>query len=95
VAAGFDNITWYGRGPAPTYIDRNYERVGVYQSTVDEQWNEFSRPQENSNKTDVRWVALTNRHGIGLLATGSPLLSVSAYLYPKQEMEQSDYAFCH
>jgi beta-galactosidase len=37
------------------------------------------RPQENGNKTDVRWIALTNAEGIGLLATGDPVLNVSAY----------------
>lgn len=92
VAPGFENIAWYGRGPAPTYIDRNYERRGVYRSTVDEQWNEFPKPQENSNKVDVRWVTLTNKNGVGLHAEGFPL-SVSAYHYPKNEMEIADYSF--
>jgi beta-galactosidase len=92
LAPGFENITWYGRGPAPTYVDRNFERTGVYRSTVDEQWNEYSRPQENSNKVDVQWVELTNPDGIGLRADGHNL-SVSAYHYPKSEMEQADYAF--
>ncbi len=93
VAPGFENITWYGRGPASTYVDRNYERVGVYKSTVDKQWKEFSRPQENSNKVDVRWVALTNHNNVGLLAVGLPLLSVSAYHYPKTEIENTDYSY--
>ncbi len=34
-APGLENITWYGRGPAETHIDRQFERVGVYRSTVD------------------------------------------------------------
>jgi beta-galactosidase len=93
MAPGYENMAWYGRGPAPTYVDRDYERVGVYGSTVDQQWNEFSQPQENSNKTDVRWVTLTNQDGIGLRATGMPLLSVSAYHHPKSEIERADYAF--
>jgi beta-galactosidase len=93
LAPGLENITWYGRGPAPTYIDRDYERIGVYKSTVDEQWNEYSRPQENSNKTDVRWVTVTDKDGMGLRAEGYPLLSVSAYHYPKNEIENADYTF--
>ncbi len=92
LAPGFESIAWYGRGPSPTYADRNYERIGVYESTVDEQWNEYSRPQENSNKVDVRWVRLTNRNGIGLRASGYNL-SVSAYHYSKREMERADYTF--
>ena len=30
VAPGLDTIAWYGRGPRETYIDRQFERVGVY-----------------------------------------------------------------
>ena len=47
---------------------REFERVGVYKSTVDREWVEYMRPQENGNKTDVRWAAFTNASGIGLLA---------------------------
>jgi beta-galactosidase len=93
VAPGLENIAWYGRGPAPTYIDRQFERIGVYRSTVDKQWVEYSRPQENGNKTDVRWVALTNAQGIGLLAVGGPTLSVSARHFPKEEMYRAAYTF--
>ena len=63
MSAGLERIAWYGRGPAETYIDRAFERVGVYSSTVADQWVEYSRPQENGNKTDVRWVELTNARG--------------------------------
>ncbi|MEJ2108762.1 MAG: glycoside hydrolase family 2 TIM barrel-domain containing protein [Acidobacteriota bacterium] len=93
LSPGLENIAWYGRGPAPTYIDRDYERIDVYRSTVDKEWYDFSRPQENGNKVDVRWVAFTNNNGIGLLATGSPLLSFSAYHHPKNEIEEADYSF--
>ncbi len=93
LAPGFEDIAWYGRGPVPTYIDRDFERIGVYTSTVDEEWNEFSKPQENSNKVEVRWAALVNKNGIGLVAIGSPLLSVSAYHYPKGEISRADYTF--
>jgi beta-galactosidase len=36
------------------------------------------RPQENGNKTDVRWLAVTNAEGLGLMAVGVPTLSASA-----------------
>ncbi len=93
VAPGLEQITWYGRGPAATYWDRKFERVGVYSSTVDAEWVEYSRPQENGNKTDVRWVVLRNEKGIGLLAVGMPLLNVSAVHYRKKEIEEADYSF--
>lgn len=78
--AEFDYITWYGRGPHESYWDRKTGAVvSVYQGTVMEQHHPYIRPQENGNKTDVRWVALTNDKGMGLLAVGMPLLSVSAH----------------
>lgn len=30
------------------------------------------------NRTDVRWVTLTNAQGIGLLAVGNPLMEINA-----------------
>ena len=92
-APGLENLTWYGRGPVETYIDRRFERMGVYRSTVDKEWVDYMRPQENGNKTDVRWVALTNSQGVGLLAVGSPAFGVSARRYSKQDMEQAGYTF--
>jgi beta-galactosidase len=93
VAPGLENITWYGQGPAETYIDRGFERVGVFKSTVDKEWVDYSRPQENGNKVDVRWVTLTNAQGIGLRAEGEPLLSVAARHYAKEEIERAAYTF--
>ena len=92
-AAGLENIAWYGRGPKETHIDRNFERIGVYRSTVDKEWVEYSRPQENGNKTDVRWVALTNSSGVGLLAAASETLNVAARHYTKTDIDRAGYTF--
>ncbi|MDH5405692.1 MAG: DUF4981 domain-containing protein [Candidatus Aminicenantes bacterium] len=76
----FERISWYGRGPHESYWDRKTgAAVGVYHGSVMEQYHPYVRPQENGNKTDVRWVALINNQGMGLLAVGMPLLSISAH----------------
>jgi beta-galactosidase len=93
LARGCENWAWYGRGPAETYIDRQFERIGVYRSTVDKEWFEYSRPQENGNRTGVRWTAFTNAQGAGLLAVGAPELSVGARKFTKEEMERAAYTF--
>jgi len=92
-APGLENITWYGRGPKETMIDRKFERVGVYTSTVDREWVDYMRPQENGNKTDVRWVKLTNAQGMGIMAIGAPILNVTARHFTKEDMEQAAYTF--
>jgi beta-galactosidase len=93
VSPGLEELTWYGRGPIETMIDREFERVGVYQHTVDQDWVEYMRPQDNANKTGVRWVALTNPHGVGLLAVGAQPLNITARHFSKEEIEHSAYTF--
>ena len=94
IPGGYEQMTWYGRGPNPTYIDRKFERIGIFQGTVDEQWVDYSRPQENGNKTDVRWMSLADGTGNGVLflAEGAPL-SAGARHYGKATMEASSYSF--
>ena len=93
VAPGFENLTWYGRGPKETMIDRQFERMGVYKSTVDGEWVEYMRPQENGNKVDVRWVRLTNAAGVGIEATGAAPLNVTVHHYTKTDIERAGYTF--
>jgi len=70
---GYEHLTWYGRGPHETYADRQEgAQVGVYRGTVDEQYMPYVVPQENGNKTGVRWVSLTDDRGVGLLASVIP-----------------------
>ncbi|HEX9018437.1 MAG TPA: glycoside hydrolase family 2 TIM barrel-domain containing protein [Anaerolineaceae bacterium] len=75
--AGFEQFTWLGRGPQESYVDRKAGvPVGLYHGSVDEQYVPYIMPQENGNKTDVRWAAISNGK-VGLLAAGEPLLEVS------------------
>jgi beta-galactosidase len=86
--AEFDKISWYGRGPHENYWDRKTgAAIGTYKGTVMEQYHPYIRPQENGNKTDVRWVALTNDKGMGLLAVGMPLLSISAHHFLNEDFD--------
>src|SRR5262249_19209937 len=67
--AHFDRLAWYGRGPHENYADRQASApVGVYSGLVREQYVPYVRPQDYGNKSDVRWAALTDARGQGLLA---------------------------
>ena len=90
----FSTMTWYGRGPQETYWDRKTgAAVDVYSGPVEDQIHVYVRPQETGNKTDVRWMALTNRDGVGLLAVGMPLLNVSAWPFTMEELEKAKHTF--
>lgn len=82
-----DRLHYYGRGPEENHWDRNTGTdVGRYASTVAGQWTPYIRPQENGNKTDVRWAALTGRDGRGLLVSGEPLLEVNASHFTPEDL---------
>ncbi|MBN1361702.1 MAG: DUF4981 domain-containing protein [Sedimentisphaerales bacterium] len=88
--AGFETIQWLGCGPQETYWDRKDAKVNVYKGAVSDQYFDYSQPQESGNKADVRWVALTNSRGAGLLAQGMPLLSVNALHYAAEDLTSDD-----
>ncbi len=90
---GFEQIAWYGPGPEETYSDRKEARVDLYRGTVDGQWTDYSKPQENGNKVDARWIALTNRGGIGLVAVGMPLLSAAARHFTHADIESVRHTY--
>lgn len=75
----YSRLEWFGRGPHENYSDRkDGAPVGRYASTVAEQFHDYSRPQEMGNKTDVRWFALRDESGRGLLVSGDEWLQFSA-----------------
>ena len=90
----FDQMSWLGRGPQESYCDRKSGAfVGLYSGSVADQYWAYLRPQENGNKTDVRWMTITDNEGNGLLFTGMPLLEVSAHhniLEDFESMERTD-----
>ncbi|MBY0145016.1 glycoside hydrolase family 2 TIM barrel-domain containing protein [Neobacillus niacini] len=90
----FENITWYGKGPHESYWDRSTgAKIGTYSGKVKDQYVPYLKPQECGNKTDVRWAAITNNEGIGLLINGLPTLEVNALPYTPHELEQHDHGY--
>lgn len=67
--------------------------MGVYTGSVDEQYEPYIVPQENGNKTGVRWVALTDADGLGLLAVGSQPIEVSAHHYSTADLDEAKHTY--
>ncbi|NDV61492.1 DUF4981 domain-containing protein [Puniceicoccales bacterium CK1056] len=88
-----DIVRWYGRGPDPTYSDRRWEPVGIYSTTVRENWIEYSKPQENGNKVDVRWIEVKDREGFGLRVLGDDLLSCNISHFSKADIGSKAYSW--
>ncbi|WP_230399463.1 glycoside hydrolase family 2 TIM barrel-domain containing protein [Novisyntrophococcus fermenticellae] len=90
-----ENMTWYGRGESDSYSDRKagYD-VGIYESKVSDQFVNYAVPQETGNKTDVRFMALTDDEGNGLLVdAGEHLLEMSALHYTQEDLQQAAHPY--
>jgi beta-galactosidase len=75
----FSNLKWFGRGPHENYVDRwTSADVGLYESTVGDQYVPYIRPQENGYKTDTRWLILTDDSGSGILVSANPVFCFAA-----------------
>ena len=86
----YDNMQWYGRGPQESYWDRQTgAAVGIYSEKVTQPAQLYVRPQEYGNKTDVRWMTLTDDKGSGIKVTGLPLLYVSAWPWSMEDLEMA------
>ena len=84
----FENISYYGRGPVENYIDRKWAtELGVYNQTVTNQFYAYIRPQENGNKTDIRWWKLFNEAGSGLQFVAEAPFSASALHYTIESLD--------
>ncbi len=87
-------ITWYGRGPKPTYIDRKLgSKIDLYKSSVTDFEYRYMRPQESSNRCDVRYFTLTDENGFGIRVDAyydNPI-NFSAYHYTTDGLEKATH----
>ena len=89
----YDQVNYFGRGPMENYADRKRGfDVGVYKSTVKEQFTPYEKPMECGNHEDIRWASVTNGNGTGIKALcDSTLLQVSMLPYSDEQMDNVEY----
>lgn len=88
VKAGYEKLSYYGRGPWENYSDRCHSSfIGYYEDTVANQYYPYIRPQETGNKTDVRWLSLSNEQGLSLKVTGLQLIAFSALHVTPEDLD--------
>lgn len=92
--SSMEYITWYGRGPKPTYIDRKLgSKIDLYESSVTDFEYRYMRPQESSNRCDVRYFTLTDKEGFGIRVNAyydNPI-NFSAYHYTTDGLEKATH----
>ncbi len=90
----FNNLIWFGRGPHETMLDRKSgAAIDIHRGKVNELIHQYVRPQENGNRTDVRWAALISDDDTGLFISdeGGTNLNVSAWPYSMEDLENAKH----
>lgn len=90
LSEGLDDLQWFGRGPGESYPDRKESTaIGLWTGIVDEQFVDYVRPQENGAKEDVRWMALRDDEGAGLMVIPGQPMSVTASHFTSEDLDSA------
>jgi beta-galactosidase len=82
----YEFATYYGRGPVNNYNDRKTGQFieqhshSIYDNIM------LPKPQDYSNREDVRWISLTNEAGHGAVFVAGGQMSVSAQPWTNLEL---------
>ena len=89
----FQTMQWYGKGPHFSYPDiKESAMVGIYQMPVADLFEHYIRPQENCNRSDIRWVRMKHDEGVSWTVQGDGiLLNTSAYHYSDKAIEKAGH----
>lgn len=90
----FDKVDYFGYGPSESYIDKHRSQyIGRFKKTVDEMYVDYIRPQENGNRYNTRWAAITNGSGTGFVVVGDDGFDFSALPYTQEELQRAAHDY--
>ena len=86
----FGNVSYLGRGENETYADRKQSgKIGIYRTTAERMFHYYVTPQSTGNRTDVRWMKLTNEAGAGLFVDAGRPFQFSVVPFSDANLEQA------
>ncbi len=92
--AGYEQFAWLGQGPHESYSDKKISTLlSEYRGTVSDQLENYIKPQENGNKTDVRWAAVTDKLGRGLMVVGEKEINVSVHRFTAEDFAATSHNY--
>ena len=108
IPAAYSQIEWYGRGPWENYPDRKTGYfIGRYGMDMKDFHVKYASPQDNSNRTDVRWFSFSVASGVApgvashvashvagrIKVTGLQELNFRAWPYSEEDLEAAMHPF--
>ena len=92
LSPGYDRAGWYGNGPHENYSDRKTSAwVARFEATLDDLRVPYIMPQENGNRTDIRWLSISGAGGAAVTIAGNPLFEFSAHHYTTDDFYRTTH----
>jgi beta-galactosidase len=91
----YEQLSWYGRGPWDNYPDRKEScPIGLWKSTVSQQYVHYPRPQDSGNHEDCTMVELKTKRGKTLrIEAVDKAFSFSALPYSAQYLASKTHDY--
>ncbi|MDN6626270.1 MAG: beta-galactosidase subunit alpha, partial [Pisciglobus halotolerans] len=92
LAKDFQSVSWRGLGPLENYADsRQAAYPGVFKSTVDKQFVNYVKPQENGNHMDCDWLGLSSEDNKTMLIQSNNPFNYSVSEYEDKDLEKAHH----
>lgn len=86
----FKDVMWFGKGPHENYCDRMESAfIGKYEMKVKDMSINYIMPQENGNRSQVRYAALQNGNDVKVTAECGNNFDMSVSEYTTKMLEKS------
>ncbi len=88
----YSDVTYLGRGAHETHADRKQSgKIAIYKSTPERMFHYYVTPQATGNRTDVRWMKMTNEAGIGCQFESNKPFQFSALPFSDAVLERAKH----
>lgn len=92
----FTDCSWFGRGPGETYCDSKLsQRIGNHTLPISELFTPYEFPQEQGNRTDVKWVRFSGKNEVTARASFGEQkgCSFSASYYTTGDLDECTHLY--
>ena len=82
----YNKVEWYGRGPYENYPDRKLSQfIGHYSMSLSNYMVNYIKPQDNSNRCDIRWFNISSGNDT-IRIQGLQPLCIRAWDYGEEDL---------
>ena len=89
-----ERVAYFGMGPTEAYADKHLAaRMGLFKTTVHENFEHYVMPQENSAHVGTEWAAVWSVAGHGLMFASAATMTFNAQHYSAETLTQAAHDY--